>query len=119
MDIITQKVGEEVILKNVSFASNSYALEKSSFVELEKLIGYLKKNPNLKIEIQGHTDDVGNEIDNQVLSKQRAKTVLEYLKIRISNSLSYKGFGESVPLESNTTKKGRAINRRTSFVIIQ
>ena len=118
MDIITQKVGEEVILKNVSFASNSYALEKSSFMELEKLINYLKKNPNLQIEIQGHTDDVGNEIDNQILSKQRARTVLEYLKIRVSNSLSYKGFGESVPLEDNNTTKGRTINRRTSFIIV-
>ena len=94
-------------------------MKETSFVELDKLIAYLKKNPNLQIEIQGHTDDVGNEIDNQILSKQRARTVLEYLKIRVSNSLSYKGFGESVPLASNATEKGRTINRRTSFVIIQ
>ena len=119
MDIITQKAGEEVILKNVSFASNSYALEQSSFAELDKLIAYLKKNPNLKIEIQGHTDDVGNEMDNQILSQQRAKTVFEYLKMKVSNRLSYKGFGESVPLESNATEKGRKVNRRTSFVIFQ
>jgi outer membrane protein OmpA-like peptidoglycan-associated protein len=119
MDIITQKAGEEVILKNVSFASDSYALEQSSFAELDKLIAYLKKNPNLKIEIQGHTDDVGNEMDNQILSQQRAKTVFEYLKMKVSNRLSYKGFGESVPLESNATEKGRKVNRRTSFVIFQ
>ncbi len=119
MDIITQKAGEEVILKNVSFASNSYALEQISFAELDKLIAYLKKNPNLQIEIQGHTDDVGNEMDNQILSQQRAKTVFEYLKMKVSNRLSYKGFGESVLLESNSTEKGRKVNRRTSFVIFQ
>ncbi|MDC0249306.1 OmpA family protein [Flavobacteriales bacterium] len=118
MDIITQKVGEEVILRDVSFTSNSYDLDKSSFVELDKLISYLIKNPDLQIEIQGHTDDIGNKIDNQLLSDKRARSVFEYLKVRVSNSLRYQGFGESVPLETNATKKGRAINRRTSFIIL-
>ena len=117
MDIITQKVGEEVILKNVSFASNSYALEESSFVELEKLISYLKKNPGVKIEIQGHTDDVGNEINNQILSNQRAKAVYDYLIIKVKNKLSYTGYGESKPLVSNESENGRGLNRRTSFII--
>jgi outer membrane protein OmpA-like peptidoglycan-associated protein len=114
LEIITQQVGEEVILKNVSFESNSYALEETSFVELDKLIAYLKKNPNLQIEIQGHTDDVGNEIENQRLSEQRANVVFEYLSPKVNNTLRHKGFGESQPLGDN-----RKINRRTSFVIIQ
>ena len=114
MDIITQKAGEEVILKNVSFASNSYALEQSSFAELDKLIAYLKKNPNLQIEIQGHTDDVGSEIDNLILSQERAKVVFEYLSAKLNNKLTYKGFGESQPLGENREK-----NRRTSFIIFQ
>jgi len=114
MDIITQKAGEEVILKNVSFASNSYALEESSFAELDKLLAYLKKNPNLQIEIQGHTDDVGNEMDNQILSQQRAKVVFEYLSTKVRNKLTYQGFGENHPLGENREK-----NRRTSFVIFQ
>ena len=113
MDIITKKSGEEVVLKNVSFESNSYALEQSSFAELDKLIAYLIKNPNLMIEIQGHTDNVGNEKDNQVLSQQRAKVVFEYISAKVENNLTYKGFGESQPLGDN-----RRINRRTSFVII-
>ena len=113
LEIITQQVGEEVILKNVSFESNSYALEETSFVELDKLIAYLKKNPNLQIEIQGHTDDVGNEIENQRLSEQRANVVFEYLNPKVNNRLRHKGFGESQPLGDN-----RKINRRTSFVII-
>jgi outer membrane protein OmpA-like peptidoglycan-associated protein len=112
MDIITQKAGEEVVLKNVSFASNSFALEQSSFAELDKLIVYLKKNPNLQIEIQGHTDDIGSEIDNQILSKQRAKVVFEYLSTKVNNKLTYKGFGESQPIGDNKEE-----NRRTSFVI--
>ncbi len=112
MEIISQKAGEEVVLKNVSFASNSYALEQSSFAELDKLIAYLKKNPKLHIEIQGHTDDVGNEMDNQILSEQRAKVVFEYLTAKLKNKLTYKGFGESQPLGENREK-----NRRTSFVI--
>ena len=114
MDIITNKSGEEVILKNVIFASNSYALEESSFLELNKLITYLQKNPNFHIEIQGHTDSVGNETDNQILSQQRAKVVFEYISAKVENKLTYKGFGESQPLGADKEK-----NRRTSFVTIQ
>ena len=112
LDIITNKAGEEVILKNVTFESNSFALEESSFAELDKLIAYLQKNPNLQIEIQGHTDNVGNETDNQILSQQRAKVVFEYLSAKLENKLTYKGFGESQPLAEDNDK-----NRRTSFVI--
>ena len=112
LDIITNKAGEEVILKNVTFESNSFALEQSSFAELDKLIAYLQKNPNLQIEIQGHTDNVGNETDNQILSQQRAKVVFEYLSAKLENKLTYKGFGESQPLAEDNDK-----NRRTSFVI--
>ena len=119
LEIITQQVGEEVILKNVSFTSNSYELEETSFIELDKLTTYLTKNPNLQIEIQGHTDDVGDEIDNQILSEKRAKVVFGYLSNKVENTLSYRGFGEMKPLVPNERANGRMINRRTSFVIIQ
>ena len=119
LEIITQQVGEEVVLRNVSFSSNSYELEEISFVELDKLISYLQKNPNLQIEIQGHTDDVGDEIDNQILSEKRAKVVFYYLSRKVENSLTYRGFGETKPLVLNENANGRMINRRTSFVIIQ
>ena len=112
VNILTQKVGDEVVLKNVTFATNSFALEENSYAELKLLITYLKKNPNLQIEIQGHTDDVGSKIDNQILSEQRAKVVFEYLSAEVENKLTYKGFGESQPLAED---KGE--NRRTSFVI--
>jgi outer membrane protein OmpA-like peptidoglycan-associated protein len=76
------------------------------------LITYLKKNPNLQIEIQGHTDDVGSKIENQILSEQRAKVVFEYLSAELDNKLTYKGFGERQPLGLDKKR-----NRRTSFVI--
>ena len=93
LEIITQKKGEEVILQNVSFSSNSSSLNESSFIELDKLISYLIKNPDLKIEIQGHTDDVGSDIDNLILSDKRAKAVYDYLIVIVKNDLTYKGYG--------------------------
>ena len=117
LDIITQKVGEEVVLKNVVFDSNSSEISKSSFIELENLIAYLLKNPDLNIQIQGHTDDVGSERDNMVLSDKRAAAVYNYLISRVKNSLSYVGYGKSRPLVSNNSEDARRLNRRTSFII--
>ena len=121
LEIITGKVGEEVILKNVHFAHNSFQLNENSFAELNTLITYLKKNPKIRIEIEGHTDNVGEEKENQILSENRAIAVYNYLtKNKIAeNRLSYKGFGESKPLLSNETENGRRINRRTSFIIVK
>ena len=114
IEIITQKAGDEVVLKNVNFKNNSYALEESSLSELDKLIFYLRKNPDIKIEIQGHTDNVGGEMNNKILSQKRAEVVFEYISANVKNKLTYKGYGESQPLGDS-----RGINRRTSFVIIQ
>ena len=121
LEIITQKIGEEIIFKNVQFIHNSFYLDETSFSELNKLLIYLNKNPQIKISIEGHTDNVGEEKKNQILSENRAIAVYNYLiqnKIN-KNRLSYKGFGETKPLLSNETKNGRMINRRTSFKIIQ
>ena len=117
LDIITKEIGEEVVLKNVIFSSNSFEIDTSSFLELDRLIIYLHKNPHIEIEIQGHTDNIGTEFDNQLLSERRAKVVFEYLRERVENRLSYKGYGESKPLFSNDLEQGRMFNRRTSFVI--
>mgnify|MGYP001182582719 CR=1 FL=1 len=117
LNIITQRVGGEVVLENVTFASNSSEIDTSSYAELEKLIAYLTKNPALQIEIQGHTDDVGSELDNLVLSKERARSVYNYLIDKVQNKLSYKGYGELKPLASNELENGRELNRRTSFII--
>jgi len=121
LEIITQKIGEEIIFKSVQFMHNSSYLDETSFSELNKLLIYLNKNPQIKISIEGHTDNVGEEKKNQILSENRAIAVYNYLiqnKIN-KNRLSYKGFGEENPLLSNETENGRMINRRTSFKIIQ
>ena len=121
LEIITQKQGEEVILRNVQFSHNSFTLNENSFIELNSLITYLKKNTQIKIQIEGHTDNVGEEKENQILSENRAIAVYNYLTQNniTENRLSYKGFGEQKPLVPNETEKGRKVNRRTSFKIIQ
>lgn len=113
------KPGLNITLKNIFFATNKYELLPSSITELATLVELMRQNPELCIEIQGFTDDVGNENQNLELSKNRAKSVYDYL---ISNDikrerLDYKGFGETMPLGSNATEEGRQKNRRTSFVI--
>ena len=111
--------GEEVVFENVTFASNSYTLKETSFVELDSFISYLQMNPDLRIEIQGHTDDLGNKRDNQALSKKRAKSVFDYLSNQVNNSLTYKGYGESQPLIEDISMLARKMNRRTSFVYLE
>jgi outer membrane protein OmpA-like peptidoglycan-associated protein len=110
---------EPVILRNVFFALGKAVLETSSFPELQRLVQLLQTYPNLRIQINGHTDDIGADADNQKLSEQRAKAVYEYL---IQNGitaqrLAFKGFGESKPIAPNTTAEGRQLNRRTEFVV--
>ncbi len=119
IDIISQESGDEIVLENVHFSHNSFELDKRSFSELDKLIAYLEKHPDLKIIIEGHTDDVGGASANQLLSENRAKSVRQYLLNAAIDStrLAYRGYGESKPLVSNETEVGRAQNRRTSFRI--
>ena len=118
LDIITKQKNEEIIFKNVTFASNSFIIDSSSYLELDQLVAYLIKNPDLEIEIQGHTDDQGNDLDNLKLSISRAYEVFKYLQTRTENKLTYVGHGEQNPLFPNNSIQNRAKNRRTSFVII-
>lgn len=109
---------QPIILKNVFFESGSDELKVISLTELNNLKTLLALNNNLKIQINGHTDNVGSEADNLKLSQNRAKAVTNYLiEQGISQDrLSYKGFGESEPIDSNETEIGRKNNRRTEFV---
>lgn len=106
-----------IILKNVFFATASAELLDASLNELQRLKTLLVDNPNLNIQINGHTDNVGQDADNQTLSTNRAKAVYNYLiENGIAESrLKYKGFGESQPIDTNETKEGRQRNRRTEF----
>lgn len=114
------KTGESVILKNIFFETGSADLKKESTIELNKLILLLKENQNLKIEISGHTDNVGGEKENLTLSENRAKAVYDFLVNAgiAATKLSYKGYGETRPISLNDTEEGRATNRRTEFTVI-
>lgn len=114
------EVGEKIILKNIFFETAKYSLQKESKVELNKLIEFLNTNPSVKVEVSGHTDNVGSSAMNQELSENRAHSVVEFLiKKGIQKSrISAKGFGDLQPIATNDTKAGRAQNRRTEFKIL-
>ena len=81
----------------------------------------MEKNPALKIQINGHTDNTGDEDYNNVLSEKRAGSVVSYLLragIR-SDRMKFKGFGASKPIADNETEQGRSLNRRTEMIITQ
>ncbi len=114
------KVGETITLKNVFFQTGKYTLLDISIVELDKVVEMMQKHPSMRIELGGHTDNVGSEASNQKLSEQRAKAVYDYLVQHgvPSDRLAYKGYGQSQPVADNSTPEGRRLNRRTVFTII-
>ena len=113
------KKGASMVLKNVFFETGSFELKNSSKVELDKLLGFMKVNPKVAVEIGGHTDNVGSAELNKELSKNRADAVRDYL---VNNGASAGriiavGYGDSKPLADNETEEGRAKNRRTEFMV--
>ncbi len=114
-----EKAIKPVILKNIFFASNSAVLLPQSKVEVDYLSQLLLDKKELKITIIGHTDNVGNDKDNLYLSLERAKAVRAAILLNgISpERIKYDGKGEMDPIASNETEEGRAINRRTEFII--
>ncbi len=115
------EVGEKIVVQNIYFEFNQANLRRESLATLNKIVEQLKKNPKIKLEIHGHTDNVGTKEYNQKLSEKRANVVMEYfIKNGISpERLKAKGFGESKPIASNETEEGRSKNRRTEFLIIE
>jgi outer membrane protein OmpA-like peptidoglycan-associated protein/tetratricopeptide (TPR) repeat protein len=114
------EVNAMIVLNNVFFDINKFDLKPESQVELDKLVQLLKDNPALKIQIGGHTDNVGKPADNLALSNSRAKAVVNYLVANgiAAPRLSAKGFGETQPVSDNKTEEGRAKNRRTEVKVI-
>lgn len=115
------EVGESVTLENVFFQTGKATLLEVSIVELDKIVEMMQKNPTIRIQLGGHTDNVGKEEANQKLSEQRAKAVYDYLVRQgvKADRLSYKGYGQSQPVADNNTPEGRRKNRRTEFTIIE
>jgi|TARA_B110000046_G_scaffold6499_1_gene6830 outer membrane protein OmpA-like peptidoglycan-associated protein len=115
------KVGESYQLEDIQYETNSADIKLVSTLMLGEFADYLINHPNIKVAIYGHTDDVGNQQTNLVLSTDRAYSVTAYLQDNGvgKNRLSYKGFGETKPLVSNQTEEGKRKNRRTEFVILE
>lgn len=113
--------GSSVVLKNIFFETNSYNLKPESNSELDKLVSFLTLNKEMRIELGGHTDNIGGTAANQTLSENRAKAVYQYLVDHAihPDRLEYAGYGESKPVADNGTDEGRAMNRRTEFKVLE
>ncbi len=112
---------DPIVLRNVFFESGQSALLEKSFPELNRLHEFLQEQPQIRIEIRGHTDNVGSDEENLKLSETRALSVRQFLVSKgiSEDRLQVKGFGELQPVSTNETAEGRALNRRTEFVILQ
>jgi len=120
-DIDEIKIDSLIVLKNIVFEFNKSDLLPESFNEIEKLYQLLVTNPEIRVKLEGHTDNVGEYDFNLELSMKRVESVTAYLISKGINSerIEFEGYSYSVPLESNDSEEGRAINRRVAFKIIQ
>ena len=120
---LDQKVAEQIhfTAKNVHFKTGSSVLSQSSKKYLDELAKILVDYPNIKLRIEGHTDNTGNSEKNKVLSQKRANAVLDYLvkKGVNANNLEAIGYGQEKPVASNSDQDGRSLNRRVEFKIIE
>jgi outer membrane protein OmpA-like peptidoglycan-associated protein len=121
-DAKVERVGEGIIVEfnsNVLFGFDKTNLSADAKTSLDKLVKVLGSYPDTNIEVQGHTDSKGSVSYNQTLSENRAVVVSGYLKDNaiVSNRVTIKGFGESVPKYDNDTADGRTQNRRVEFLI--
>jgi outer membrane protein OmpA-like peptidoglycan-associated protein/tetratricopeptide (TPR) repeat protein len=116
---VAKEEPKPIVLKNIFFETNKATLKPASVAELTKLKWLLSENPNMKIEIRGHTDNVGVAADNQILSQKRAEAVRTWLAQNgvDAGRLTARGLGMNEPIETNDNEIGRAKNRRTDFIL--
>lgn len=109
------------VLENCTFESGKATLAAEAYTVLNELVDYLKRKDDEKIEIGGHTDDVGKAEANMILSKDRANTVMSYLVGQgiAAERLTAKGYGFTEPVTDNDTEEGRRTNRRTEVKILE
>jgi len=114
-----QTFGED----RIRFKSSKYELDKDAMAALDDFAGKVKAlNEQYFIEIQGHTDDTGSSKYNEDLGQRRADSVRRYLSRQHGlqlNRMSTISYGDTLPVESNKTKKGRALNRRVVIVVLE
>ena len=120
VDVVELAPGDAVVLQNIQFEYNSSALTEDSQAGIEMLTDFLQRNPNLKVELAGHTDDIGSASYNQKLSADRAEVVRKALIDQgiDATRLTAKGYGATKPLVPNDSEEHRAVNRRTEMIII-
>ncbi len=108
-------------LNNVFFDHGSFDLRLESYLELERLSELLSAHPDYRIEISGHTDNVGSPENNKVLSQNRAQSVANHLiTLGVETArITVMGYGETKPVKKNDTEEGRQMNRRVEFTILQ
>ncbi|MFK7900294.1 MAG: OmpA family protein, partial [Cyclobacteriaceae bacterium] len=111
--------GARMSINAFHFQINSDKLLPESYIEIKKLVTFMKSHPDVVARLEGHTDNVGSAKYNEQLSKKRAEAVKHYMKGKgiSSERMVVIGFGESQPIGDNNTKEGRYINRRLEFVI--
>ena len=114
------EIGQSVDIENIFFETGKSKLKEESYRSLNALVEFFQEYPNVKVEIGGHTDNVGSAATNKRLSQERAKSVALYI---IEQGISKdrfqaKGYGPDKPKASNKTKEGRARNRRVDFTIV-
>ena len=121
VDVVDLSPGDALVLQNIQFEFNSSALTADSQSGIQMLTDFLKRNPELKVELAGHTDDVGNAQYNLKLSAERAEVVRKALIDNgiNENRLTAKGYGSTVPLVPNDSEENRALNRRTEMIVIE
>lgn len=114
-------VGRTIRINNLFFDVGKWDIRPESAADLNRLVALLLKTPTMRIQLSGHTDDVGTERDNLVLSEKRAQSVVQYLidKGIAASRLTAKGFGKTKPIAKNKTDVGRQLNRRVEFTILQ
>jgi outer membrane protein OmpA-like peptidoglycan-associated protein len=120
LELISYKSGNKISFRNINFQSGKAVLLPESYQELDKVANFLLDQKNVKIEIIGHTDDVGGENDNLLLSKERAESVSFYLisKGIPKNAFKVLGMGKSSPLIRSIDENSRYLNRRVELKIL-
>ncbi len=114
------ETGKSVPINDIYYATASYEINSKSYAVLDEFAEFLKSNPSVKVEIRGHTDNIGSAQTNITLSNRRAQAVYDYLLSKgvPKANVSYKGYGPNMPIADNKTEAGRAKNRRTEFYIL-
>lgn len=117
--VVKKEIDDLLVGKTIPFQTSSAVIQLEGLVTLDQVLPILQHDPTTAFEISGHTDNVGAEENNRILSQKRAKAVMDYLVSKgvAADRLTFKGYGASRPIADNTTAEGRSRNRRIEFLV--